>query len=84
MAKASQSSTIKSESASTRVVSMEIENNDVEFFGSSNPLQKIKKKSKTLKAGLTLPVSRIERYLRKGNYANRVGPGEFYWIFFIT
>jgi histone H2A len=31
--------------------------------------------SKTLRAGLTFPVSRIKRFLQKGKYAARVGTG---------
>ncbi|XP_033311409.1 histone H2A-like [Bombus bifarius] len=33
------------------------------------------KSSRSLKAGLQFPVSRIHRLLRKGNYAERVGSG---------
>lgn len=29
-----------------------------------------------VKAGLTFPVARIKRYLKKGHYANRIGSGE--------
>ena len=36
---------------------------------------KAKKKSRTVRAGLQFPVGRIHRYLRKGNYAKRVGSG---------
>ena len=36
---------------------------------------KDKKKSRTVRAGLQFPVGRIHRYLRKGNYAKRVGSG---------
>ena len=32
-------------------------------------------KSKSAKAGLTFPVGRIGRFLRKGRYAKRVGSG---------
>jgi histone H2A len=31
--------------------------------------------SKSTKAGLQFPVSRIARYLRKGRYASRIGAG---------
>ncbi|XP_037041674.1 histone H2A-beta, sperm-like [Bradysia coprophila] len=34
---------------------------------------KEKGSSKSSKAGLTFPVSRFQRYLRKGNYANKIG-----------
>ena len=34
-----------------------------------------KAKSRTVRAGLQFPVGRIHRYLRKGNYAKRVGSG---------
>ena len=34
-----------------------------------------KNKSRTVRAGLQFPVGRIHRYLRKGNYAKRVGSG---------
>ncbi|EFO92874.1 hypothetical protein GCK72_014706 [Caenorhabditis remanei] len=34
-----------------------------------------KNKTKTSRAGLQFPVSRIHRFLRKGNYAHRVGVG---------
>jgi histone H2A len=47
----------------------------VEVFGSSNPKMKRSRRTKTQKSGLTLPVSRIQRNLKKGNYANRVGAG---------
>ena len=33
------------------------------------------KKSKSSKAGLTFPVARLGRFLRKGRYAKRVGAG---------
>ena len=36
---------------------------------------KAKKKSRTVRAGLQFPVGRIHRYLRKGNFAKRVGSG---------
>lgn len=36
---------------------------------------KAKAKSRSARAGLQFPVSRIHRYLRKGNYANRIGNG---------
>ena len=36
---------------------------------------KTKNKSRTVRAGLQFPVGRIHRYLRKGNYAKRVGSG---------
>ena len=34
-----------------------------------------KNKSRTVRAGLQFPVGRIHRYLRKGNFAKRVGSG---------
>ncbi len=34
-----------------------------------------KKVSKSFRAGLSFPVSRIGRYLKKGKYAQRVGAG---------
>ncbi|XP_044289762.1 histone H2A, sperm-like [Varanus komodoensis] len=33
------------------------------------------KKSKTAKAGLQFPVSRVGRYLKNGHYAERISPG---------
>ncbi|XP_064600929.1 histone H2A-like [Liolophura sinensis] len=36
---------------------------------------KAKVQSRSSRAGLQFPVSRIHRYLRKGNYSNRVGTG---------
>jgi histone H2A len=36
---------------------------------------KEKSKSRSVRAGLTFPVGRIHRLLRKGNYAERVGAG---------
>ena len=36
---------------------------------------KAKARSKSSRAGLQFPVSRILRYLRKGNYSKRVGSG---------
>ncbi|CAK9797124.1 Histone H2A [Anthophora quadrimaculata] len=36
---------------------------------------KVKGKSRSAKAGLQFPVSRIHRLLRKGNFAERVGAG---------
>ena len=35
----------------------------------------VKSVSKTAKAGLVFPVSRMTRYLRKGQYAKRIGSG---------
>jgi histone H2A len=34
-----------------------------------------KSKSRSSRAGLQFPVGRISRFLRKGNYANRIGAG---------
>ncbi|KAG5887221.1 hypothetical protein JTB14_010802 [Gonioctena quinquepunctata] len=34
-----------------------------------------KSKSRSSRAGLQLPVGRIHRFLRKGNYADRIGTG---------
>ena len=34
-----------------------------------------KVRSRTLRAGLQFPVGRIHRYLKKGNYAERIGAG---------
>ncbi|XP_041458773.1 late histone H2A.2.2-like [Lytechinus variegatus] len=36
---------------------------------------KSKAKSRSTRAGLQFPVGRVHRFLRKGNYANRVGAG---------
>ena len=36
---------------------------------------KAKAKSRSARAGLQFPVGRVHRFLRKGNYANRVGAG---------
>ena len=36
---------------------------------------KSKAKSRSSRAGLQFPVGRVHRFLRKGNYANRVGAG---------
>ncbi|XP_070491424.1 histone H2A.1-like [Chironomus tepperi] len=70
----SQASTTKSESNSTRATPL-IEDH-MEVFG-SNPIRKSKKKpvTKTVKSGLTLPVARIQRHLKSGNYADRIGSG---------
>ncbi|NXJ75542.1 H2AL protein, partial [Trogon melanurus] len=35
----------------------------------------VQKKSKTAKAGLQFPVGRVYRFLKRGNYAERIGPG---------
>ncbi|KAJ6667436.1 hypothetical protein lerEdw1_016557 [Lerista edwardsae] len=35
----------------------------------------VAKKPKSTKAGLQFPVSRIERYLKQGHYADRISPG---------
>ncbi|XP_058118671.1 histone H2A-beta, sperm-like [Anopheles coustani] len=35
----------------------------------------MKSRSKSSRAGLTFPVSRVSSYLRKGQYANRIGTG---------
>jgi histone H2A len=74
--KASQASTVKNDSTASTRATPEIPDN-VEVFGSNNSLPALKKSrtTKTHKSGLTLPVSRIQRYLKKGNYANRVGAG---------
>ncbi|XP_066292546.1 late histone H2A.3, gonadal-like [Branchiostoma lanceolatum] len=37
--------------------------------------KKAKGKSRSSRAGLQFPVGRVHRFLRKGNYANRVGAG---------
>jgi histone H2A len=34
-----------------------------------------KTQSRTARAGLSFPVGRIDRYLRKGRYAKRIGQG---------
>ena len=34
-----------------------------------------KMRSRTLRAGLQFPVGRIHRYMKKGNYAERIGAG---------
>uniref|UniRef100_A0A915BUC8 Histone H2A n=1 Tax=Parascaris univalens TaxID=6257 RepID=A0A915BUC8_PARUN len=36
---------------------------------------KSKMRSRSKRAGLQFPVSRVERYLRKGRYANQIGAG---------
>ena len=36
---------------------------------------RVKAKSKSSRAGLQFPVSRVSRFLKKGRYANRVGSG---------
>ncbi|NXI08501.1 H2AX protein, partial [Irena cyanogastra] len=33
------------------------------------------KKTKSARAGLQFPVGRVHRHLRRGNYADRIGPG---------
>ncbi|XP_075450541.1 histone H2A-like [Ascaphus truei] len=38
------------------------------------------KTSKSSKAGLTFPVGRIHRLLKKGNYANRIGTGSAVYL----
>jgi histone H2A len=43
--------------------------------GSTGKGNKLVKKSKSSRAGLQFPVSRIHRFLKKGRYANRVGTG---------
>mmetsp|Transcript_39926 Transcript_39926/g.103042 ORF Transcript_39926/g.103042 Transcript_39926/m.103042 type:complete len:156 (-) Transcript_39926:153-620(-) len=42
-------------------------------IGGSNP--KKAPVSRSTKAGITFPVGRIQRYLRKGRYADRIGAG---------
>ena len=37
--------------------------------------KKIQRKSRSARAGLQFPVSRVQRMLRKGNYAQRIGAG---------
>ena len=34
-----------------------------------------KKTSRTMRAGLQFPVGRIHRFMKKGNYAERIGAG---------
>ena len=36
---------------------------------------KAKAKTRSFRAGLQFPVGRVHRFLRKGNYANRIGSG---------
>ena len=36
---------------------------------------KAKAKTRSFRAGLQFPVGRVHRYLRKGNYADRIGSG---------
>ena len=43
--------------------------------GKGGKATKDKAKSRSSRAGLTFPVGRIHRLLRKGNYAERVGAG---------
>ncbi|NXL88113.1 H2AL protein, partial [Alectura lathami] len=38
------------------------------------------KKSKSAMAGLQFPVGRVYRLLKKGNYANRIGPGSAIYL----
>lgn len=45
-------------------------------FGSRNIAKKKKKQTKSQRAGITFPISRVLRSLRQGNYANRVFTGE--------
>ncbi|NXL61010.1 H2A1 protein, partial [Chordeiles acutipennis] len=35
----------------------------------------VPKKTKSAKAGLQFPVGRVYRFLKRGNYADRIGPG---------
>ncbi|CAH1404305.1 unnamed protein product [Nezara viridula] len=44
------------------------------FMDITNRSRKKVKSSKSSKAGLSFPVGRIHRYLRKGKYANRISP----------
>ena len=41
---------------------------------------KEKKTSRSVKAGLSFPVSRIHRFLKKGNYANHIGAGSAVYL----
>ena len=41
----------------------------------SKDVKPYQNRSKSNRAGLTFPVSRIHRLLRKGNYAERIGTG---------
>lgn len=38
---------------------------------------KVASKSRSTRAGLQFPVGRVHRLLRKGNYAQRVGAGNY-------
>jgi hypothetical protein len=40
--------------------------------------------SRSSKAGLAFPVGRVHRLLRKGNYAQRVGAGEYLYVCVLT
>ena len=42
--------------------------------------QKHGRQSRSARAGITFPVGRIERLLRAGNYANRVGKGDSVYL----
>jgi histone H2A len=43
--------------------------------GKGGKAKETKSKSRSSRAGLTFPVGRIHRLLRKGNYSERVGAG---------
>ena len=43
--------------------------------GKSSKVKKTKSKSRSARANLMLPVGRIHRLMRKGNYADRIGAG---------
>ena len=45
--------------------------------GGRGEKQRNKVKSKSSRAGLQFPVGRIHRFLKKGNYAQRIGAGNY-------
>lgn len=48
-------------------------------FG-SRIIKKKNRQTKSRRAGLVFPVGRVQRKLRKGNYADRVGAGKNTWF----
>jgi len=45
--------------------------------GKGGKVKSSKPKTRSSRAGLQFPVGRIHRFLRRGNYAERVGAGKF-------
>lgn len=43
--------------------------------GGKSKVSKVKSRTKSQRAGIQFPVGRILRFLKKGNYANRIGVG---------